>query len=104
MFLLVDLADHFQDSREGGFAVPAKDGIVVYEAGDGLQVLRDGPLVIEPLLRRGAFLLFHAGNQASAGQGELILVLVLGHGIDVAIHFDGDMTGVGPMEEVIGVA
>ena len=102
--LLIDLTDHLHDGDVGGAAVLAEDGVLVGKRDDDAQVVGDGALVVQPLLGGTFALPLDAAIEADAGEGKLVGVLVGGHGFDAGLFVGGDVSGVDPVLEGVGVA
>jgi len=103
MLLLVDLADHFHDGHEGGLLILAEDGIVVDHGDDPGKIGIDGFFIAEPIFWRGGLLFEDAGFQASAGEGELVGVDIVRHGLDLFAVLDGYKLGIDAVLEGVGI-
>ena len=68
--LLVDLANHFENGDQRGFAIAAEDRIVPYEGGNGEQIVGDGTLIDQPVFGRRVPLLLEAGDQAGGAKAS----------------------------------
>ena len=102
--MFVDLANHFEDGDEGEAGIAAQEGVLVGIGDDDGDVVGDGFFVPDPIFRRCVLLFEDAFLEADAGEGELVVIALGGHGLEFGFIFLGDVARVEAVLEVIGVA
>jgi hypothetical protein len=85
---IVGLADHLHDRDKGGALVTAQEGILVRDSCYAVYVVLNGLLVGEPVLRWGLLLPADEVLKANAGESQLVIALVAGHGDEFDIIGD----------------